>query len=435
MHLLNLFISNILNIGIFLNVILKMFKPKLSMRYICIISFLELLFLFIVNSLNISMLNAWVILITNFILLIFCFYGEVKIKLFIIATYVCCGSIYEIFAFDISHYLFKITYEAITIESIYYLMGNVFANLLLFCTMSFLSKYIITLSETKYPSRTLFLLSLPITSILFVASIKNFNDLLLFNNFVITLAFTGLLISNIFSFYVFFDVIKIINENNEIKLEKTYREIDKLNYQILEMKYKQSRSVIHDTKKHINIMKQLIDLKEYTELDNYINDLNSDISNNFNIAQTEQKVLNLIVNQKIQLLNKNKIKLKLDVDNSDLNFLSVYEQNLIFSNLLDNAIESCIREKNNKSKNIILKIRTEKNYIIIKMLNTCSNSKFRGVVPHTLKKNKEEHGFGLNIVTKIVHEHNGRISYDFDEKINTFKTKILFEVDNVKFCK
>lgn len=426
MGLLNLFVSNLFNIGIFLNVVLKIFKPKFKLKYVYLISFVELLFLFIVNSFNISTLNAWVILLTNFLLLIFCFYGESRIKLFIIAIYVCCGSIYEIFVFDISHYLFHITHESITIDSIYYLIGNVLANFLLFCTMNYLSKFITSLSEVKYPAKTSFLFTLPITSVLFVASIKNFNDILLFNNFMITVTFLGLLISNIFSFYIFFDVIRIINENNQIKLEKSYREIDELNYQILEMKYKKTRSVIHDTKKHINIMKQLINSQEYNELSHYIDDLNSDIGKNFRIAQTSQKVLNLVVDQKFNKLNENNIRLKLDVDNSDLSFLTVYEQNIIFSNLLDNAIESCIHEDENR--NIIFKMRTEKNFVIIKMLNICSNAIIIDGIPQSITKTSDEHGYGLMNVEKILKEHDGQIKYDFEEEVHTFKTSIVFSL-------
>lgn len=423
MELLNLLISNVLNISIFINVCLKLFNLKIRKKHLYFVCIIEICLLFMFNAINISSLNMIIILVTNFCFLNFCFYGKFEIKCFIVIAYICFGSIYEIFTFDLLHFLFGLTYESINIGNQYYLYGTILSNVLLYFTIEYLTKFIISLSDTIYPRKSIYLLSIPITSVLFIASIKNFNDVL-YSNIAITLTFLGLLISNIFSFYAFFEIIKVFKENSEIKLKQSYNKINELNYQILEMKYNNTRSLIHDIKKHINILKQFDQLGEYNEIHNYIHELDSEIERNCNSIQTSQKVLNLVISQKIDLINKNDIKLKLDIDDSDMSFLTAYEQNVLYSNLLDNAIESCLKLKN--KRNIILKIKTNKNFIVIKMINSCSEIFYGDNILISSKSNIEEHGFGMKNIMKILDKHNGKLNYDYNEKINSFTTRIIF---------
>lgn len=423
MELFNLLISNILNIAIFINISLKLFDLKIRKKLLYLVCLIEISILFIFNAINISSLNMIIILITNFVLLHFCFYGQFAIKCFIVVAYICFGSIYEIFSFELLHFLFDLTYESINIGNQYYMYGTILSNLLLYITIKYLSKFIVSLSDTIYPKKIIYLFSLPITSVLFITSIKSFNNIL-YSNITITLTFLGLFISNIFSFYAFFEIIKVFKENSDIKLQQSYHKINELNYQILEMKYNNTRSLIHDIKKHINILKQFDQLGEYNEMHDYICELDSEIEKNSNTIQTNQKVLNLVINQKVDLINTNGIKLKLDVDDSDLSFLSTYEQNVIYSNLLDNSIESCLKLEG--VRNIIFKIKTNKNYIIIKTVNSCSEIFLKDNMLITSKSNVEEHGFGMNNIIKIVDKHGGKLNYDFNDKIKSFTTRIIF---------
>lgn len=429
MELLNLLISNILNITIFINISSKLFDLKIRKKYLYLVCFIEICVLFIFNAINISYLNMIIILTTNICLLYFCYYGQFEIKCFIVVAYICFGSIYEIFSFELLHFLFGLTYESINVGNQYYMYGTILSNILLFITIKYLTKFIVSLSDTIYPKKSIYLFSLPITSVLFITSIKNFNNIL-YNNVAITFTFLGLFISNIFSFYAFFEIIKVFKENSDIKLQQSYNTINDLNYQILEMKYDNTRSLIHDIKKHVNILKQFAQLGEYDELYAYICELDGEIEKDTNSIQTRQKVLNLVINQKVDLINRNGIKLKLDVDDTDMSFLSTYEQNLIYSNLLDNAIESCLKLKD--KRNIIFKIKTNENFIIIKMVNSCSEIFTKGNMLMSSKTNEEEHGFGMTNIIKILDKHNGKMNYDYNEKIHSFTTRIIF-IKEIKY--
>lgn len=428
MELINLSVSNFLNMCIFIYIVSKLFDTKVSMKIMILIYFTEFICLCIANSLHYIQCNAFIVLFTNTILLLLCYHGKLSLKIYITFVYVCFGMILEIFSLIFIHYLFKINYDLINLDSIYYLAGTVFSSLSLFIVLSLFSKFLTSLSITKYPKKTLLLLCLPITSVLFVSSIKNIDNLLIKSNTTIILIFIGLLISNILSFYIFFDIIKILHENTNIKLKESYRKIDELNYQLLETKYDNTRKFIHDIKKHVNTITQLISNNDYKELLLYLNELNSEIKKTDYTIQTSQKILNIIINQEINLLEKENIRIKLDVDEIDMSFLSIVEQNLLYGNLLENAIESCINCY--ESKIIILKLKEDEKHIILKLKNSCSNAIIVNGVPLTTKSNKEEHGFGLKKINSIIEHHNGKMinKYDFDMQI--FNTSIVFPKEN-----
>lgn len=423
MELINLTISNLFNISIFIYIISKLFKTKVDNKYIYIVYCLGFICLCFVNNLHYTSLNAIIIILINTILLFMCYQGTLTLKIYITCVYTVLGIILEMLALLFIHYFFNIEYDKITVDSIYYLFGTTCSSLCLLIIMMSFSKFLISLSNTKYPKKTMLLLSLPITSVLFVISIKDIENVLENSNIALFLIFIGLFFSNILFFYLFFDIIQILNENNEIKLKESYRKIDELNYQLLENKYDNTKMFIHDIKKHINIINSLVELSDYKELELYIKELKEEVEKTGYTIQTSQKILNIVINQHICLFEKENIKIKLDIDELDLSFLNIYEQNIIYSNLIENAIESCT--KCNIPRNIIIKLKSDKNHIILKFINTCSGANIINNFPRTTKKDKNIHGLGLKKVKHIVENHNGKIFFDYSSNLNTFYTSII----------
>lgn len=423
MKFINLSISNLFNINIFIYIVSRLFQTKIDKKYIYIIYGLEFICLCIVNSIQYTSINAIIVILTNTVLLFMCYRGSFMLKIYITFVYAFFGIIFEMLSLIFIHYLFQIGYNQITVDSIYYLLGTICSSVFLLIIMKMFSKILTSLSNTKYPKKTILLLFLPITSVLFVISIKDIDNVLVNNNVILFLIFMGLLISNILSFYLFFDIIVILNENNEIKLKESYRKIDELNYQLLENKYDSTRMFIHDIKKHINIITSLVELNDYKELKLYIKELKNEIEKINYTIQTNQKILNLVINQYINLFEKESIKIKLDIDDLNLSFLNIYEQSIIYGNLIENAIDSCV--KCNAPRNIILKLKSDKNHIIIKQINTCSNANIVDGLPKTSKNDKNIHGLGLKKVKNIVDSHNGKIIFNYNDKLNTFYTSII----------
>lgn len=423
MEFFNLLVSNVLNIGIFFLIISKLFQPKVNKNYVVCLFLAELVCLCIVNSFSYPSINAIIMMVINFAILFICYHGKPSLKVYITFVYICFGMILEMFSLLLMHNIFLLDYSDIKESYMYNFMGIITSNIFLYIVMSMFSKFLKSLSNTKYPKKTILLLCLPITSVLFVISMDNFDKILSGNYYTSFLILVGLLISNILSFYIFFDIIEIVEENSNMKLKESYDKIDELNYQLLENKYDATRTVVHDIKKHLNIMNQFIKSNDFNALTSYISELNHDVEKTDCTVQTSQKILNIVMSQYVNLLEKEHIRLKLDIDEINLSCLSILEQNIIFSNILENAIESCM--KCNGSRNMIIKIKEDKKYIIIKMINSCINANFINGFPHTLKEDKDRHGLGLKKVKSIVDDHKGRIIFKYHPDLQTFYTSII----------
>lgn len=84
----------------------------------------------------------------------------------------------------------------------------------------------------------------------------------------------------------------------------------------------------------------------------------------------------------------------------------------IFSNALDNSIEAC--QKVSGKKIILLSLKRTKNFYYIEIKNSMNKEwvnidEMRSGKLFTTKKDKDIHGFGLERIKKIIHNHNGEM--------------------------
>ena len=128
----------------------------------------------------------------------------------------------------------------------------------------------------------------------------------------------------------------------------------------------------------------------------------------------------------IDVAKKYGINIEFKIDSSILLKMEEIDICDIFSNILDNSIETA---KNEENRNISLYLYKKTNYIIIKCENFYSNieinqqGKFK-----TTKKDKNKHGHGLKIIQEIANKYNGEVNIKTDN--NIFKILILIP-DNI----
>ena len=95
---------------------------------------------------------------------------------------------------------------------------------------------------------------------------------------------------------------------------------------------------------------------------------------------------------------------------------------MILGNLLDNAIEASSKVENNRTIDIRIKYKNDILFIYV-------NNSFDGSIVYegekikTTKKNKENHGIGLNNIEKILKKYDGTMKVYHTE--NRFHVDIL----------
>lgn len=110
---------------------------------------------------------------------------------------------------------------------------------------------------------------------------------------------------------------------------------------------------------------------------------------------------------------------------SELTHLHPVDSSILFSNLLDNAIEA--NRKAETDRFIRIRTRHVNESIYFEMENPMEEElQYEGTQVITTKKDSEAHGFGLKNVAEIVKKYQGQ--YHIEGKNNCFIIQIIFPV-------
>jgi two-component system, LytTR family, sensor histidine kinase AgrC len=224
-------------------------------------------------------------------------------------------------------------------------------------------------------------------------------------NYIIMLMATISAFLNLAIIYFFEYVSKADKLENDITLIQQQAEMQYNYYHQLEAKYEQSQKIMHDIKNHIGLLEHLyksecggIGLTYTQKIYTKINELGM----KFN---SHNRILDIIVNDKIQLCEISGIEFTYAVEDSDLYFIDDIDITTIFANLLDNAIEACERIREGE-KSIELRIFRFHDMLIVNIINSVSEPPL--IQDEKFISSKKEHrAVGLSNVKRTVHKYSG----------------------------
>lgn len=108
---------------------------------------------------------------------------------------------------------------------------------------------------------------------------------------------------------------------------------------------------------------------------------------------------------------------------SNLNFAPI-DITSLFMNLLTNAFEATVKCDNEQYVNV--KINAQSDFLYISIENSYNGEvNIENNVLKSTKTNKEQHGFGTQIITDIVAKYGGKLS--FENHANKFVVEIVFD--------
>lgn len=187
------------------------------------------------------------------------------------------------------------------------------------------------------------------------------------------------------------------------------------------------RAQRHDYLNHFQVIYGLMELEEYEEAKNYINPVYKDILKVSKALKTAQPAINALLQAKIEVAEKKDIDLFLEI-RSDLRRIPLEAWNLckVLANIIDNSITAVAEVE--KDKNIYIEIGEDQHNYMFSISNNgpkIPDNQLNDIFKQGFTTKKEqEHGIGLYIVSKIIHDAGGRIRVTSDMK----KTSFLIEL-------
>jgi sensor histidine kinase regulating citrate/malate metabolism len=171
--------------------------------------------------------------------------------------------------------------------------------------------------------------------------------------------------------------------------------------------YKQVRGWRHDYHNHIQAMKAYLALDHTEELGNYLDKLDNDLKTVDTVIKTGNIMVDAVLNSKISIANTKDIAVNAKAVVPKV--LNVQEVDLcvIIGNLLDNAIESCLRYADKKDRFIRVYVDINKEMLYIYVSNSVGGEIKKIGKNYLSTKNSSPHGFGLMRIDKIVEKYKG----------------------------
>ncbi|MHC1748932.1 MAG: sensor histidine kinase [Cellulosilyticaceae bacterium] len=171
---------------------------------------------------------------------------------------------------------------------------------------------------------------------------------------------------------------------------------------------KETRRIRHDMNNHISCLYGLIQKQEYEEALTYMKGLQQQVENIEQQLYSGNEIADIIINEKNGMAKKNNIRILIEgrLGNLSINAIDICT---IFSNALDNAIESLIKS-DLENKEIHIDVKNQNLMQFIRFYNPVENkSKYRFL--GSTKKDYRSHGFGLGNIRMVVEKYNGQMDY------------------------
>lgn len=220
-------------------------------------------------------------------------------------------------------------------------------------------------------------------------------------------------------FLIIFIYIMYIEKKNEIELVNNQNEMIEKNYQEMLLLYQKRERVFHDMKNHLSVLSLLISEKDLERAESYINKINEPILELEHKKYTGNRIVDIILADKTEKAQTYDIPLEIKSSTLDIGRVHDLDWCSILANLMDNAIEAC------------LKLDESERWIkVVLNQNECAtmievSNSFNGIIKEingifeSSKINKSLHGLGMKSVQSSVEKYNGILESRYERNIFT----------------
>lgn len=258
-----------------------------------------------------------------------------------------------------------------------------------------------------YRDCNVLLLTVPVISIVLLIAIVNFFDDIQISDtkpiFIVSLC---VLYQTILIFYLFERIMSTASLKNKYEILEYQMVIQEEQTKSEKEIANSVKSVRHDLKNHFQALYNMLTDKHYDNAKAYIKSTGLVEDIKYGKIHTGEIAFDAIINSKLYEAEKMGIettvncKIPSDIEISDIDIC------VLFGNLLDNAIEGCMRADTDNKK-ISLYVEYIKSRLICRIKNTSNKTETVNGSFVSPKSDKDEHGIGIINIKSIVLKYDG----------------------------
>ncbi len=220
-------------------------------------------------------------------------------------------------------------------------------------------------------------------------------------------------------------VVHLINErvaNDRLREKELQLTIKQKQYDSLQDRIEEARTVRHDLKQHFHMISALLNDKKYDELEAYVGRYHKTVSDMSAVIYCEHYGVNALLQYFAGLAQEHSIAFSASIDvPKDINIPDDILAVLV-GNLLENATEACMNEQ---SPYITIRGKRESGAILFMFINTFTGKTKKAPNGLYLSTKHEGRGIGLRSVRGIVNDYNGIL--DIKHEGGLFTVSVLIK--------
>ena len=224
----------------------------------------------------------------------------------------------------------------------------------------------------------------------------------------------GLIVLNLVVFHLISEILEHSRKMKEAQIlrQQSIGQVEL--YNSMRENYNIQRQRTHEYKNQIVCMDMLMKKKDYSKLEDYIGNISDKLDAQLDMVDTNNDVVNAILNAKYYEAIKNDVLFVLKIN--DLSDIKVSDEDIvtILSNLLDNAIEAA-KQCDVGKRTVKIKLLSEDDVLTIAVSNTYKTEPMLtedGYI-RTTKNNKEEHGWGIRNIVATLEKYDAEYIIDY----------------------
>lgn len=287
---------------------------------------------------------------------------------------------------------------------------------------------------SEEPSQIVLLCVMPAVSIIIVVTfiyIEMIGRLTGLTEIMVTVSVFALLPVNIIVLFIYNRIQKLDEEHASFQIVQLRDQADAEYYAMLQQQYDGQRILIHDIKKHFNLIDLMAEDGDIQKIREYISELEELPEFRRKAQLCDDPILNMILIRYADQCADNNIIFSCDVRSGSVSFMDAIDITALFGNLLSNAVEAAILSEGRVVELSVIK-NEQQNNVLVSMINSCDRAPIRDANGsfETIKDKRMWHGYGTKSIARVVLKYDGQSDMHYDETAKEFHSIIRFPVQH-----
>ncbi|MDW5300054.1 MAG: GHKL domain-containing protein [Sedimentibacter sp.] len=294
--------------------------------------------------------------------------------------------------------------------------GMIVVKILLYIAALFINNYKNMKNKSVIPYSYWFaIFFIPLTSLFIILTII---EMAADNVYKIIFVIVSLLFVNFFIFYLY-DNLSVQQEEKFEKLRLLQQnDYYQKQFELMKTSLNSTKSFRHDMKNHLAVLRLLVGKDENNQAVKHIKQMTDAIITANEYAQSGNIIIDSILNFKLQEAANHGINVSLELNIPEQLNITSFDMSVILGNLLDNAINACLKLE--KEKRLDVKIKYKRARLLIKISNTYNGDlNYIGDKLITSNKDKENHGMGIKNIKSVLDKYDGEMEIEHTENLFT----------------